>query len=109
MLVRVNVLILVVLQHYHHHSFQKVINLLEKNHCQNKKDFINYFCFLTQLIDICSLDEDRGSCNNMTTKYFYDRVNGVCRQFMYGGCGGNENRFSSKKECEQQCYDTQGK
>ncbi|XP_025408017.1 papilin isoform X2 [Sipha flava] len=57
--------------------------------------------------DICYLDEDRGSCSNMTTKYFYDRVNGVCRQFMYSGCGGNENRFGSKKECEQQCYDTQ--
>ena len=30
---------------------------------------------------------------------------GICRMFVYGGCGGNGNRFPSKEECEQTCFD----
>ncbi|XP_050528636.1 papilin isoform X2 [Daktulosphaira vitifoliae] len=55
----------------------------------------------------CFLYQDRGSCSDMTPKYFYDRQDGVCKQFMYGGCGGNENRFDNKQECERQCFDAQ--
>ncbi|KAL1419903.1 hypothetical protein MTO96_004654 [Rhipicephalus appendiculatus] len=28
---------------------------------------------------------------------------GTCRNFIYGGCQGNENRFSSREECLQTC------
>jgi len=44
----------------------------------------------------------------MSSKYFYDRQDGVCKQFMYSGCGGNDNRFDSKQECERQCFEAQG-
>ncbi|XP_060846635.1 papilin isoform X4 [Rhopalosiphum padi] len=57
--------------------------------------------------DKCFLSQDRGNCSNMSSKYFYDRQDGVCKQFMYGGCGGNDNRFDSKQECERQCFDAQ--
>ncbi|XP_022174083.1 papilin isoform X3 [Myzus persicae] len=57
--------------------------------------------------DKCFLYQDRGNCSNMSSKYFYDRQDGVCKQFMYGGCGGNDNRFDSKQECDQQCSDAQ--
>lgn len=26
-----------------------------------------------------------------------------CKEFNYGGCGGNENRFTKKEDCEQTC------
>jgi len=54
------------------------------------------------------LNQDRGDCNNMTSKFFYDKQDGICKQFMYNGCEGNENRFDSKHECEQQCSNAQG-
>ncbi|XP_027848870.1 papilin isoform X1 [Aphis gossypii] len=57
--------------------------------------------------DKCFLSQDRGNCSNMSSKYFYDRQDGVCKQFMYGGCGGNDNRFDSKQECERQCFEAQ--
>uniref|UniRef100_B3P7C5 GG12436 n=2 Tax=Drosophila erecta TaxID=7220 RepID=B3P7C5_DROER len=35
--------------------------------------------------------------------FAYDYANNVCVEFMYGGCGGNPNRFQTKKECILQC------
>ena len=30
-------------------------------------------------------------------------LSGVCEEFIYGGCGGNENNFETLEECNQQC------
>jgi hypothetical protein len=33
----------------------------------------------------------------------------VCKQFLYGGCQGNQNQFSTRDECELRCGNVQGK
>ncbi|GLD53284.1 collagen alpha-6(VI) chain-like protein [Lates japonicus] len=53
--------------------------------------------------DVCSLAQDRGSCKNYTIMWFFDNSLGRCSRFWYGGCGGNENRFWTQKECENRC------
>lgn len=75
---------------------------------KKRENTLNNDYFLIRYIDKCFLYQDRGNCSNMSSKYFYDRQDGVCKQFMYGGCGGNDNRFDSKQECDQQCSDAQG-
>lgn len=35
--------------------------------------------------------------------YYYDKKTKECHSFLYGGCKGNENRFSTLKICEQRC------
>lgn len=63
-------------------------------------------CFI-KFIDKCFLSQDRGNCGNISSKFFYDIRDGVCKTFMYTGCAGNENRFDSKQECERQCFEAQ--
>ncbi|XP_057655862.1 inter-alpha-trypsin inhibitor heavy chain H4-like isoform X1 [Diorhabda carinulata] len=57
----------------------------------------------------CSLPQDGGSCNNITFKWYYSTEKHGCKLFKYGGCGGNDNRFSSKENCQKTCVDPQGK
>ncbi|GFU46168.1 hypothetical protein TNCV_2155111 [Trichonephila clavipes] len=44
-----------------------------------------------------------GSCSSYVKMYYYDPQYEMCREFVYTGCDGNNNRFSSKAECEREC------
>jgi len=51
----------------------------------------------------CELAADAGPCHDYVDKWFYDMQSKRCEQFLYGGCEGNDNRFSSQEECERTC------
>uniref|UniRef100_A0A8C0G3U4 Collagen alpha-3(VI) chain n=1 Tax=Chelonoidis abingdonii TaxID=106734 RepID=A0A8C0G3U4_CHEAB len=52
-------------------------------------------------IDPCLLQKEEGTCRNFTLKWYYDSQTKSCARFWYGGCGGNENKFNTQKECEK--------
>ncbi|KAH8350641.1 hypothetical protein KR067_013332 [Drosophila pandora] len=61
-------------------------------------------------LEICgqphSLNGDgRISCEAYFPNYSYDSAKKECVFFVYGGCGGNENRFVSKEACEEKCLE----
>ncbi|VDM19646.1 unnamed protein product [Hydatigera taeniaeformis] len=53
--------------------------------------------------DVCTQPIEPGVCKAHTKSWGYDPAKGSCVRFIYGGCGGNENRFKTKKECKQTC------
>jgi hypothetical protein len=42
-------------------------------------------------------------CRAYIPSFFYNSTSGRCEQFIYGGCGGNSNRFTTVGACEHRC------
>ena len=54
-------------------------------------------------VNKCILESDPGFCLLHVEKFFYNSKSRQCESFVYNGCGGNENNFQSKNECERSC------
>lgn len=54
----------------------------------------------------CHLPADPGPCNETSSRWYYDASSHICKQFSYGGCEGNENRFQTLNDCSRFCYGT---
>ncbi|KAM3185379.1 hypothetical protein ACTXT7_006461 [Hymenolepis weldensis] len=63
----------------------------------------DHFTNIRAYINICRLPKDTGPCKGGHARYYYDPSTSKCRLFMYGGCLGNGNRFTTKTECEEAC------
>jgi len=55
------------------------------------------------LVAFCQLPPDSGRCRASMPSWFHDAKKKRCAFFVYGGCGGNANRFSSSKACIKRC------
>ena len=53
----------------------------------------------------CFLPAVEGMCRAFMPKMYYDAETGGCRWFVYGGCGGNANRFINQDDCCEACGD----
>ncbi|XP_018415447.1 PREDICTED: collagen alpha-3(VI) chain [Nanorana parkeri] len=53
--------------------------------------------------EACKLQKEEGTCRDFMLQWYYDSETKSCTRFWYGGCGGNENRFGTQKECEKIC------
>lgn len=55
------------------------------------------------LSPFCALKMDDGPCKANMPRYFFNILTQQCEEFIYGGCGGNQNRFDTIDECKEQC------
>ena len=49
----------------------------------------------------CYMEQDFGHCKALIPRFYYNLSTGNCEEFTFGGCGGNENNFKTKSECEK--------
>ena len=57
-------------------------------------------------VDYCNLVRHGGNCptpNEVPIKYYYSTFTGICEEFRYNGCGGNNNRFDTLRLCTCTC------
>ena len=47
----------------------------------------------------CDQPAAQGPCRAAQRSWFFDATAGDCKPFLYGGCQGNANRFSTFDEC----------
>ena len=56
--------------------------------------------------DKCTLAPEAGPCNQGLLRWHFDSSSSRCKEFTYGGCHGNRNRFMTQALCESQCART---
>lgn len=59
---------------------------------------------LPSFIERCSQPKLVGNCRGYFKNYYYDNERQTCVPFVYGGCGGNDNRFNTVEECMDTCH-----
>jgi len=53
--------------------------------------------------DYCYDLPDAGPCTGYYRRYYFDVEYGECYDFIYGGCGGNDNNFIDLQTCVKSC------
>ena len=54
--------------------------------------------------DQCLEPRKVGPCRGSMSRYWYNPTNGMCEEFLYGGCKGNNNNFLTSDDCMNTCF-----
>merc|ERR1711962_513921 len=73
-----------------------------RNHFDSQND-CQKECVSPRGAGVCYLKKIVGPCQGNYMEWFYDITSRSCKQFVYGGCLGNGNRFETKEQCENMC------
>jgi hypothetical protein len=57
----------------------------------------------SNMLDSCRLPAKTGMCRGYFKRFYYDPSTNECKQFVYGGCGGNLNNYGTQSECQFVC------
>jgi hypothetical protein len=53
--------------------------------------------------EACEAAPVSGNCDAYIPAWYHEPATGLCRPFVYGGCGGNSNRYASLADCQKSC------
>ena len=57
----------------------------------------------TDPVDTCQKPAAVGPCDAVVPMWYFNSQTHTCEKFNWGGCGGNDNKFATKDECEKRC------
>lgn len=77
-------------------SFGKIFSLSLKYLCA-KNDSV------AALIDACEQPKLEGPCRGNFSRWYFEKEERACKEFIYGGCKGTGNNFLTEKACQNQC------
>ena len=75
-------------------------------HCTHYFWVVKWLSSIVGAVKNCKLPPDPGPCEAFEPSWFFNSTTGVCAVFIYGGCQGNGNRFTSYDECQASCHGT---
>lgn len=78
-------------------SNSTVQDVVKRLKCDTKENRVDWLVDIHQTLDT-------GMCRAYFEKYGYDTLQKKCVKFVYGGCGGNANRFSTLQACDQMVH-----
>jgi len=64
----------------------------------------SYPIFFFSAISVCNLPQKMGMCRASQPRWHFNKDTNQCEEFIYGGCGGNENNFLTKEQCDNRYY-----
>ncbi|XP_041970064.1 papilin-like isoform X2 [Aricia agestis] len=76
---------------------------LGNNNKFDSRDLCQKQCEPEKTEDQCNLPIERGPCAGNYLRWGYDAESKSCREFVWGGCDGNNNRFSTEAACLLRC------
>ncbi|KAF9417178.1 hypothetical protein HW555_005689 [Spodoptera exigua] len=79
-------------------NFAKLIDC--ERHCKGSTHMV---IKETSRASYCGLQPNAGLCMSLLQRYYYDVNANECKLFIYGGCGGNQNRFQTHSLCMERC------
>ena len=51
----------------------------------------------------CLKPRNTGYCRLYNVRWYFDGKDALCKPFVYGGCGGNNNNFQTQEACSSAC------
>ena len=74
----------------------------------DEEDECKEVCVSPRASAVCFLRPMEGPCEGKYNEWYFDRESRRCMPFVYGGCLGNGNRFTTKEACEDLCLADMG-